>query len=340
MDNEAARNMTYEVLCDVIELKKVNNGLMKATLIDDLLGDTYAKLYEEIGLDALTDIVLPSEEGTATTAQVPPKPMALTNVMNIDGAVDSSAPSRPASTDPVPASRARKTGVGRREIQRKAEAAANRPVIATSTETKATNSAPGPVRSTSTTSVSTPAAVLASQDPTVQVVIPSPGPKAIGMPGTLPRRTSSINVPSSSVLTGTPLPANALAPAPSPAPTQKMPITTRAVDSDDESELTELDDEPEEPPAQVLRAFGAGGGLFPTVGGKPKLDDASVGSWTTAREGEEESGGEDESDEEGEDEGGNDDREAEEGDGDETPEDNEDDADARDEDGYEKMDDK
>jgi hypothetical protein len=207
-------SVTYGVLTDVIELKKVNNGLMKATLIDDLLGDTYAKFYEEVGVDQLAHITLPKAEGTPAPPPAPPapKPMALTSVMNLDG--PSEAPRSYATPQPAEqhaSSKPRKTGVGRREIQRKAEAAVNRPVAAGI-----------PVRSNSISSSAQP---LANQ--IVQVVVPSP------------RASINITKPPSASAAVPSIPAN-----PS--------LNSTAVDSDDESELSELDEEPEEP-SQLAR---------------------------------------------------------------------------------------
>jgi hypothetical protein len=49
-----------DILRDAIELKKINNSLMKGTLIDDLVGDTYALMYE-----AYVSQVLPEEQALA-----------------------------------------------------------------------------------------------------------------------------------------------------------------------------------------------------------------------------------------------------------------------------------
>ncbi|KAF2398501.1 hypothetical protein EJ06DRAFT_497229 [Trichodelitschia bisporula] len=101
-------NPTLDILRDVIDLKKTNNGLMKPTLIDDLVCDTYAKLYDQI-----VPMLSPPTPDPATLAAS--RPMSLTNVMNPD------APAEPAQ-------RAPRKGVGRRELQRRAEAAVTKPV--------------------------------------------------------------------------------------------------------------------------------------------------------------------------------------------------------------------
>ncbi len=90
---------------------------MKSILIDDLIVDTYAKLYEMV----VPDIVqkMNGEESRER--------MSLTNLlMSTDGAADAPNTQVPQSTaDPM--ARQRVKGVGRRELQRKAEAAVSKP---------------------------------------------------------------------------------------------------------------------------------------------------------------------------------------------------------------------
>lgn len=117
-----------DVLRDVIELKRVNNGLMKPTLIDDLVGDTYAYIYHSVG-PALDELPLPPhyEQQLQQLQQPPPQQrplMSVGGVMNVDGAVD---PQHAQQYPPYVAQdgpgRPRTKGVGRRELQRRAEAA-------------------------------------------------------------------------------------------------------------------------------------------------------------------------------------------------------------------------
>ena len=124
------QSTTLEVLRDVTELKKLNNGLMKPTLIDDLICDTYAKLYEDAGplIDSLPTSGEHGGNGPNGTS-------------NIDRAAEATRPpvqlhfqpgyqpGQPSTETHIPRPRAK--GVGRRELQRKAEAAVNRPVAAT-----------------------------------------------------------------------------------------------------------------------------------------------------------------------------------------------------------------
>lgn len=137
------QSIVLDVLKEAIELKKLNNSLMRSLTIDDLIGDTYATIYAEIGP---TLPPLPSE--SAPPVQPSPAPpvqpvdnfvrtnaMSLNSMMNVDGANDQPqavpmmTPSHSQQpTEPVP--RPRVKPIGRREIQRKAEAAVTKPAAA------------------------------------------------------------------------------------------------------------------------------------------------------------------------------------------------------------------
>jgi hypothetical protein len=133
-----------ETMQEVIELKKINGGLMKAATIDDLIGDAYAYLYDTVGRrlwtmeeakdEAIRQEALAKEQ--AATPSVERNPMMnLSHLMNVDGAPDAAAkiPGLPTVTsvpdgtatpptgDQAPASR-RKIGVGRREVRLCADA--------------------------------------------------------------------------------------------------------------------------------------------------------------------------------------------------------------------------
>lgn len=107
-----------DVLRDVIELKRVNNGLMKATLIDDLVGDTYAMMYATVGP------MLDTQPLPASAQQQAPKPAGAGPA--VDGAADA-PPYQPFVAQEGPG-RPRTKGVGRRELQRRAEAAVTPPI--------------------------------------------------------------------------------------------------------------------------------------------------------------------------------------------------------------------
>ncbi|KAI8937267.1 hypothetical protein NX059_006475 [Plenodomus lindquistii] len=148
--NPATQHPILDILRDAIDLKRLNNGLMKSLSIDDLIGDTYAMLYTLI---SPTLPPLPSEQpaqpaqpppqpGTSITAPLPqPGAMPISSLMQVqvDGPHDPNTippyvfqpnplqppqppPQIPAPppVDPTPKPRAK--AVGRREIARRAEA--------------------------------------------------------------------------------------------------------------------------------------------------------------------------------------------------------------------------
>lgn len=145
--NPATQHPVLDVLRDAMELKRLNNGLMKPTSIDDLIGDSYAMLYTTVGP---TLPPLPSEQqqqpplmglsGTVTP-QPPTNPLSVASLMQVqvDGTADGrnapfamyqpnqlhaqqppSLPQAPLQPEQPPKPRAK--AVGKREIQRRAEA--------------------------------------------------------------------------------------------------------------------------------------------------------------------------------------------------------------------------
>jgi hypothetical protein len=150
-----------DLLRDVIDLKRLNNSLMKAVLIDDLLGDTFALLYQTI---APTLPPLPSEQTqqsleratsiTGPPTAGPPYVSSLTQVQ-VDGAnpdpFNMFHPSQlnpqpqPPPTEPVAKTRAKT--VGRREIQRRAEACAQKPAGAVTSAPASSSTTTMPIRS-------------------------------------------------------------------------------------------------------------------------------------------------------------------------------------------------
>jgi hypothetical protein len=118
-----------EALREATELKKINANQMKSTPIDDLINDTWAVLYTQVAqtLPGPDPSSLRHPQPITSNEGVAPRtlgPMGLnTLVMNMDG-----------TQIPVPVtfasssehSRARKVGISRREVLRKAESAINR----------------------------------------------------------------------------------------------------------------------------------------------------------------------------------------------------------------------
>ena len=135
-----------DVLRDTLEFKKINQNLMKPGVIDDLIGDAYAYLYDTVGRRLWAAHVQSKrqqeavEEAKAMERQQEQAAaerktmMSLNTVMNLDGIDERpmtpqlSAPIAGPSGDATPSTAGdptqskRKTGVGRREIRTCAEA--------------------------------------------------------------------------------------------------------------------------------------------------------------------------------------------------------------------------
>lgn len=107
-----------ELIRDAVELKKLNNNLMKVTVLEDLVADLYARLYEM----NIHHFVEQAKEESKEKMKV--DHVLMTN----DGAADTPTPptSAPPSEAPVP--RGRTKGIARRDIQKRAEAIVNRMV--------------------------------------------------------------------------------------------------------------------------------------------------------------------------------------------------------------------
>lgn len=109
-----------DILRDVVELKKLNTSLMKPTLIDDLIADTYAMLY---------GTVVPELAAKASGEESRERMRVDHLLMDTNNPIDTPTP--PATMTPDPAAVKHRTkGVGRKELQRKAEAVVTKPSAA------------------------------------------------------------------------------------------------------------------------------------------------------------------------------------------------------------------
>jgi hypothetical protein len=130
----------------VVELKKLNGGLWKNTIIDDLAIDAYAKLYETIVPEIQAKIV-DEQQQQEQQHQERRDPMNLKNLMmNIDNTSNTSnlPPAirhlleDPATTvlhQPKP-----RTRVGRRDILRRAENLVMKPTVQATHQPRTTSS--------------------------------------------------------------------------------------------------------------------------------------------------------------------------------------------------------
>jgi hypothetical protein len=244
--NPATQHPVLDVLRDAIELKRMNNGMMKPLLIDDLIGDTYAMLYTLIGP---TLSPLPSEQppqparpqlspfsGAATTNGA--VPISSLMQVQVDGAADGNngtpfnvyhpnqlqsqhpppmpqLPTQPSQPEQPAKSRAK--AVGRREIARRAEACCQ----------KSANTATSmPIRSPPPVNAVLPSMNARTGSPE-KVAQPAPGPST---------STSNDHLQASFDNSGS---ATAAA-----SPSNDEPAAHSVHDdADDESELSELDED-------------------------------------------------------------------------------------------------
>ncbi|KAL8968608.1 MAG: hypothetical protein Q9183_002384 [Haloplaca sp. 2 TL-2023] len=121
-----------DVLREAIELKKTNGNLMKPALIEDLIADVYAHLHQTM----VPELILRSNEEESRGR------MRVDHLMNMENAVVSTPSPEPTikAEDAAPV-RQRIRGVGRREIQKRAEVLINKPASA-QTSTKAPKTPP------------------------------------------------------------------------------------------------------------------------------------------------------------------------------------------------------
>ncbi|RAK98284.1 putative transcriptional corepressor of histone genes (Hir3) [Aspergillus ibericus CBS 121593] len=107
-----------ELLRDAIELKKLNNNLMKVALLEDLIADLYARLYEI----NMPQVIEQANEENKEKMKVDHL------LMGSDGAADTPTPPTSAPASEAPAPRGRTKGIARRDVQKRAETIVNRKV--------------------------------------------------------------------------------------------------------------------------------------------------------------------------------------------------------------------
>ncbi|KAF1920885.1 hypothetical protein BDU57DRAFT_465752 [Ampelomyces quisqualis] len=249
----ATQHHTLDILRDVIELKRLNNGLLKPLHIDDLIGDTYALLYTTIGP---TLPPLPTEQQQRQEMIDPVQPafahphstLSISSLVQVqvDGTGETTnrgpfavnhknqlLPQQPLQQlpQPEPAARPRSKAVGRREIGRRAEACTQKPVGTAAAQTTAM-----PIRSPPAMN-----ATLTSFSP--RVTSPEKPAQPVSSMNEPTAHTNSTNNSGTGTATASvtndeadPEPEHEHEPEPS------APASVHD-DADDESELSELDEE-------------------------------------------------------------------------------------------------
>jgi hypothetical protein len=155
--------VVLELVRDALELKKLNNNLIKITMFEDLIADLYARLYE-INAPHLV------EQATDENKEK----MKVDHLLMLgDGPTEASTSTSPTTlpTLETPAPRGRTKGIARRDIQKRADtivntklaprAIANRLASAGDTDPPATPQGPG----------STPAGSASAARGSIKVVI-------------------------------------------------------------------------------------------------------------------------------------------------------------------------
>lgn len=138
-EQPSTANPILGILRDAMELKKLNNGLVQGSDLDDLVADTYARLYET-AVPSLPPAPTPSKETDVTATDNEAQKMSIGSMlMTSSTGHTSDSPSgnagRPATSA---APRARVKGVSRREALRHAEGIASKPAPS-STPSASTN---------------------------------------------------------------------------------------------------------------------------------------------------------------------------------------------------------
>ena len=118
--SEDACNKIIEVLREAIELKRTNLNLIKSTLIDDLIGDTYALLYDTL----VPKLIAKSNDEENRDRMRVNHLLMGSDIPSTDG--PSGTPLGGGPDQPMV--RVRPKGVGRRDIGRKAEALVAKPM--------------------------------------------------------------------------------------------------------------------------------------------------------------------------------------------------------------------
>ncbi|KAI9043663.1 putative transcriptional corepressor of histone genes (Hir3) [Aspergillus affinis] len=193
-----------ELLRDAIELKKLNNNLMKVSLLEDLIADLYSRLYE-------VNMSLVLEQANEENKE---KMKVDHLLMGSDGAAETPTPPTSAPASEAPAPRGRTKGIARRDIQKRAETIVNRKLA----PRLPTGKAPAPVE---------------SSDPSQNHHQTEPASSSIT---SAPRQSKDLAARAPATATrGT---------AEDPTSGQQSDMAHSVHDSaDDESELSEIDDE-------------------------------------------------------------------------------------------------
>ncbi|KAL8856450.1 MAG: hypothetical protein Q9178_006920 [Gyalolechia marmorata] len=146
--------LELEIMREAIELKKTNTNLMKPAVIEDFIADLYALIYQRKTPEL---IGLENEEESRSR-------MRVDHLMNSENPATSTPSPDPVSKpDDVAPTRQRIRGVGRKEIQKRAEALVMKPVTAAAPAK--TPKSPAPTNDLPPTPRSTVQVVIKQREP-------------------------------------------------------------------------------------------------------------------------------------------------------------------------------
>jgi hypothetical protein len=104
-----------ELMRDSLELKKLNNNLMKVTMFEDLVADLYARIYQ-LNMPQLIEQVNEENKEKMKVDHL---------LMTGEGTTETSTPATPVPASDTPAPRGRTKGIARRDIQKRADMIVN-----------------------------------------------------------------------------------------------------------------------------------------------------------------------------------------------------------------------
>lgn len=104
-----------ELIRDSLELKKLNNNLMKVTMFEDLIADLYARVYEV----NMPQLIEQANEENKEKMKVDHL------LMTGDATTETSTPATSLPASDTPAPRGRTKGIARRDIQKRADTIVN-----------------------------------------------------------------------------------------------------------------------------------------------------------------------------------------------------------------------
>lgn len=104
-----------ELIRDSLELKKLNNNLMKVTMFEDLVADLYARVYE-LNMPLLIEQVNEENKEKMKVDHL---------LMTGDATTETSTPATSLPASDAPAPRGRTKGIARRDIQKRADTIVN-----------------------------------------------------------------------------------------------------------------------------------------------------------------------------------------------------------------------